>query len=52
MEILNLEQCFRKHELELERKVREVEHASFTPLVLSASGRLGKEATVFYKLPS
>ncbi len=32
-----------------EQKVREVEHASFTPLVLSASGGLGKEATVFYK---
>ncbi len=32
-----------------EQRVREVEHASFTPLVLSASGGLGKEATVFYK---
>ena len=26
-----------------------VEHASFTPLVLSASGGLVKEASVFYK---
>ncbi len=49
----SLEQCFRKHELEkkraYEQRVREVEHASFTPLVLSASGGLGKETTVFYK---
>ncbi len=49
----SLEQCFRNHELEkkraYEQRVREVEHASFTPLVLSASGGLGKEATVFYK---
>ncbi len=37
----SLEQCFRKHELEkkraYEQRVREAEHASFTPLVLSAS---------------
>ena len=30
-------------------RVREIEHASFTPLVLSASGGLAKEATNFYK---
>ena len=51
----SLEQCFRKHKLEkkraynYEQRVMEVENASFTPLVLSASGGLGKEATVFYK---
>ena len=28
---------------------REVEHASFTPLVMSATGGLAKEATTFYK---
>ena len=39
---------FRKHEMEkkraYEQRVREIEHASFTPLVLSASGGLAKEA--------
>ena len=29
--------------------VKDVEHASFSPLVLSASGSLPKEATIFYK---
>ena len=34
-----------------EQRVREVEHASFTrtPLVLSATGGMANEATVFYK---
>ena len=32
-----------------EQRLREVEHASFTPLVLSATGGMAKEATVFYK---
>ena len=45
--------CYRKHELikkrQYEQRVREVEHASFTPLVLSATGGMAKEATVFYK---
>ena len=45
--------CFRKHEMEkkraYERRVREIEHALFTPLVLSESRRLAKEATNFYK---
>ena len=31
------------------QRVREIEHASFTPLVLSASGGFAKEATNFYK---
>ena len=47
------DKCFRKHEMEkkraYEQRVREIEHASFTPLVLSASGGLAKEATNFYK---
>ena len=30
-------------------RVREVEHASFTPLVLSATGGWAREASVFYK---
>ena len=49
----SLVRCFRKHELEkkgaYEERIREVEHASFTPLVLSANGGWGKEATSFYK---
>lgn len=45
--------CFRKHEMEkkraYEQRILEVEHATFTPLVFSASGGFGKEATTFYK---
>ena len=32
-----------------ERRVREIEHASFTPLIFSLTGGLGPTATVFYK---
>ncbi len=32
-----------------DQRVREVEHASFTPLVLSATGGMANEATHFYK---
>ena len=45
--------CYRNHELikkrHYEQRVREVEHASFTPWVLSATGGMAKEATIFYK---
>jgi len=47
--------CYRKHErikknaYVYEQRIREVEHASFTPLVLAATGGLASEATVFYK---
>ena len=45
--------CYRKHEKSkkraYEQRVREMEHASFTPLVLSASGGMAREATNFYK---
>ena len=47
-----IDKCFWKHEMEKKRayeRVREIEHASFTHLVLSASGGLAKEATNFYK---
>ena len=44
---------YRRHEQEKRRAyeqcVREVERASFTPLVFAASGGMGKAATVFYK---
>jgi len=43
---------FRRHELEKKReygdRIRSVEFASFTPLVFSTFGGLGREATVFY----
>ena len=32
-----------------EQRVREVERASFVPIVLSATGGMGKQASVFYK---
>ena len=45
--------CFWKHELEkkraYEQRILEIEHVSFTPLDLSASGGLAKESTNFYK---
>ena len=45
--------CYRKHEREKKRaydqRIREVEHSSFTPLVFSATGGMGREATCFYK---
>ena len=48
-----LEAVYRKHELEKKRvyqqRILEVEHSSFTPLVLSATGGMGNEATTFYK---
>jgi len=43
---------FRRHELEKKReygdRVRSVDCGSFTPLVFSTFGGLGREATVFY----
>ena len=48
-----LSACYRMHEnikkRAYEQRILEVEHASFTPLVFSASGGLAKEATYFYK---
>lgn len=45
--------CYRKHEKlkkrTYEQRVRDIEHASFTPLVLSATGGLANEANTFYK---
>ncbi len=44
---------FRKHEMEKKRayqqRIQDVEHSSFTPLVLSVTGGMGVEATLFYK---
>ena len=45
-----LDQCFRKHESRAYgQRVREVEHATFVPIVMSATGGLSKQATNFYK---
>ena len=46
--------CYRKHEAEkkraYEQRIREVEHSSFTPLVFSATGGMGKQGSTFYAL--
>ena len=45
--------AYRKHEQAKKReygqRVREIEHGVFTPLVLSSTGGMGREATTFYK---
>ena len=49
----NLQSVYRKHEQikkrAYEQWIREVEHATFSPLVLSATGGLAREAHTFYK---
>ena len=49
----NLQSVYRKHEQikkrAYEQQIREVEHATFSPLVLSATGGLAREANTFYK---
>ena len=44
---------YRRHEQEKKRqydqRIREVEHSTFTPLVLSTTGGMGRAATSFYK---
>ena len=46
-------QCYRKHEQEKKRtydqRIREIEHATFTPLIFSATGGLANQANIFYK---
>ena len=48
-----LDTIYRRHELDkirqYEQRVREVEHSSFTPLIFSSSGGVGKVATTFYR---
>ena len=49
----NPQSAYRKHEQikkrAYEQRIRGFEHATFSPLVLSASGGLAREATTFYK---
>ena len=52
-QLSQLSSAYSKHEAEKKRtygqRVREVEHGSFTPLVFSSTGGMGKEATTCYK---
>ena len=49
----SLQSTYRCHEQEKKRqydhRIREVEHSTFTPLVLSTTGGMGRAATTFYK---
>ena len=50
---LQLSSCYRSHEnakkRAYEQRIREVEHGSFVPLVLSVTGGMGRVATTTYK---
>ena len=50
---VSIANCYKKHENEkkraYEQRIREVEHSSFTPIVLSATGGMAKQSTTFYK---
>ena len=49
----NLTTCYRRHENEKKReykqRILEIEHASFSPIVMSCTGGLGHSATSTYK---
>ena len=49
----NISSCYKKHEnikkQAYEQRIREVEHGTFTPLVLAATGGMAREAEIFYK---
>ena len=51
--LLSISGMYKKHEREKKReygaRIREVEHGCFTPLVLSSTGGLGREATIAFK---
>ena len=48
-----LQSTYRRHEQEKKRqydqRIRDVEHSTFTPLVLSTTGGMGRAATTFYR---
>ena len=48
-----LRKCYQKNEIEKKRKyserILEVEHASFTPLVFSTHGGMGRECKAFFR---
>ena len=49
----SLQSIYRRHEQEKKRqydqRVREIENSTFTPLVMSCTGGMGKAATTFYE---
>ena len=49
----SLSSTYRRHEQEKKRqydqRIREIEHSTFTPLVLSTTREMGRAATTFYK---
>ena len=49
----SIAKCYKKHENEKKRsyarRILEVEHSSFTPLVFSVTGGMAPECTLFYK---
>ncbi len=49
----NLQQVYRNHEQEKQcaygERVKEIKGGSFTPLVFSSTGEMGKEASTFFK---
>ena len=45
----SLASTYRKHELENEQRIREIEHLTFTPLLLLSTGGIERAATNFYK---
>ncbi len=49
----NLSQCYKKHKntkkCAYESRIQEIEHSSFTPLVMSSTGGLGPASTSTYK---
>ena len=50
---LGIDNCYNRHEKEkkrlYERRILEVEHSTFTPLVFSVTGGMSKECSTFYK---
>ena len=49
----SIQSLYRRHEQENKReygdRVREIEQASFTPLVFATTGGMGREASIFYR---
>ena len=49
----SIQSLYRRHEQEKKReygdRVREIEQASFTPLVFATTGGMGREASIFYR---
>jgi len=41
--------CWKKCHRVYGQKIWKVEHGSFTPIILAATGGLAQEATIFYK---